>query len=46
MDEFLDDAPTGDDAIDFQKDIFFKLETLKELKNIHEEIYNKEALNF
>jgi hypothetical protein len=31
IDEFLDDAPTGDDSIDFQRDIFFKIETLKEL---------------
>lgn len=43
QDEFLDDAPTGDDSIDFQKNLFFKIEALSELKQIHEEIYNKEA---
>jgi hypothetical protein len=39
----LDDAPTGDDSIDFQKNLFFKIEALSELKQIHNEIYNKEA---
>ncbi len=45
-DEFLDNVPTGDDNIEFQRDIYYKLEALRELKQIHEELYNKENKEF